>query len=494
LKEAWRRFWELMNSKAKNIIISISFLIAILGETVSYNYFGVIFIYFSFFLIITLFFLKKIEESFLLYIILLFNISEFARDISTNIYNLRTVDLYGISIGMFLNILFFVFYVLKELKIKNREYSMKSLILFILIFIYILISIVNMILGNTLLKAFLSDFIYMFSLLSIIVISKNVSSSEKLKYLLFTAIIIRPIIICITIIMNLGEGMYGGLKIYSYDTLDFFISLIPLLIFYLKKIEYPKWLIISSVICSIYVLSIQPSGKTFIIVPLVIFLFFLFSIKKLNPLKSAFFILFLCIILLSSLRIMENSTNQLFHEKFIQFISLTNLTNVISDSSYLMLISESPRIRILETINITGDLTKKFPLEILVGRGFGGSFTDNTIYMNNLNEDAFSREEIHTRNFYGVHTSLNFIFLKFGLIGLLFLGILIVKTLNLGIYMNNAIQKFLLILLICWLFMFIGYSIKLAIFFGVLSSLFFTKNINDKKIRKKESAKMQIEL
>jgi hypothetical protein len=462
-------------NKIYKIILS-TFIIALLGETIAYNFIGQIFMYISFAVIIFLILINKVEIAFILYLLLSINISEFARDTSTNIFNLRTVDILGVSMGIILNCLFFIVFLIKNFfNNKTKKVNTISLYFLSLFFIYILISIVNLSLGNTQFKYFIEDFIYLFTIISFVYISKNLKSKLDILYIIFTAFIFRPIIIVLNIIFGFGDGMYGGLKVFSYDTLDFFIALIPILIFYYKKLIFPKWIIFLSLCSSVFVLSTQPSGKTFVLLPMGLLLLFFFSYyKKFNPLKIIVHLVTIVLLTSFAMNFINQNESQLFQEKFKQFISLAQLTS-LNDNS-LNSIADSPRIRILQTVNITGDLINDMPLEIIIGKGFGGSYTDNIIYMSDLDEASFSKDEINTRNFSGTHTSFNYILLKHGLLGLCLATFLLYKLFKLAINNNNFLSVFLIILAICWLLIFVGYSMKLTIIFSVLIPILLGKD------------------
>lgn len=122
----------------------------------------------------------------------------------------------------------------------------------------------------------------------------------------------------------------------------------------------------------------------------------------------------------------------------------------------------SVRVRVAEVLNVVrGDNI----IDIIFGRGFGGFFRDNlNLFGSIIQEDAaFNLEELVSGRYYSAHFILTNIFLKFGLIGLVFF---IKYAIDAYKSINKNYAEFIpvlgVVLYAC------GYGIKLIILFGFI--------------------------
>lgn len=140
--------------------------------------------------------------------------------------------------------------------------------------------------------------------------------------------------------------------------------------------------------------------------------------------------------------------------KLLEFVSVFEAV----DSGSLDDMDQSSRFRFIEFINVAEQYLDQ-PLFALPGRGYGGSIHSNGYFVVR-SESGFSNDQYDTDKFYRLHESVNVIFLKFGIIGLVFLVIILINLIK-GI----KISPWCYIGLI-WVLFFWGYQNSL-LFFGV---------------------------
>ena len=148
--------------------------------------------------------------------------------------------------------------------------------------------------------------------------------------------------------------------------------------------------------------------------------------------------------------------------KLLEFVSLF----AAADSGEIDDMGSSSQFRFLEFINVTEQYIEQ-PYFALTGRGYGGSIHSNG-YFWDRSESGFSEDQYNSDKFYTLHESMNVIFLKFGLIGLLLFILILFKLLR-GIKYSPWCYVGLI-----WLFFFWGYQNSLlfvglpAMVFGIL--------------------------
>jgi len=125
----------------------------------------------------------------------------------------------------------------------------------------------------------------------------------------------------------------------------------------------------------------------------------------------------------------------------------------------------SPRDRVLEFYN-TAAYYAQHPLFVIAGRGFGGYFEDDAFYNYTASDKGgYSTEEVKTRKFVNPHESLNVVFLKFGLSGILVWFLFLSKFLG---FRKHQCRKslFLKVSGFVTVFLLLGFSLKIALTIG----------------------------
>lgn len=144
-----------------------------------------------------------------------------------------------------------------------------------------------------------------------------------------------------------------------------------------------------------------------------------------------------------------------------------------ADELWYSNIPASPKTRIEEFLNVALEYKEK-PYYALLGKGFAGSTKDNITFTEYKGEGAFSDDQFDNHSFIFLHETLNNVFLKFGVVGLIYLFSfisLLIKNLK-----YNPWGAFGAI----WLFLFYGYSSVLCIF-GITCVILSIYCIPDKK-------------
>ncbi len=142
-------------------------------------------------------------------------------------------------------------------------------------------------------------------------------------------------------------------------------------------------------------------------------------------------------------------------------------------------IPSSPKMRIEEFLNIIREYSDK-PYFIL-GKGFGGSVKDYSGEFGYYEEGAFHKDEYANNSFIMVHETFNVLFLKFGIIGLLFLFLILKVAFK---YSKRTPYLFMGLI---WVLFFFNYSLSIALV-GIPALLLGIYEIDKKKFSLNESA------
>jgi hypothetical protein len=180
----------------------------------------------------------------------------------------------------------------------------------------------------------------------------------------------------------------------------------------IKKENY-KLVYLLYIFMYLIVIFLSPSSGSLLVTALLLMYLLIPSRKNKAALKQ----IILCTLILISLvlgysfiisNVLED--NAFLQLKFTQIQSLNNLTETqIEDLPF------SVRVRVAEMINIFYDNAN---IDFFFGKGMGGFFSDDKIPMVNLDETAFTQEEIDSNKYYKAHFFISNYFLKFGAIGL----------------------------------------------------------------------------
>lgn len=313
---------------------------------------------------------------------------------------------------------------------------------------------------NSFLKFFQKDFADYFSIcllaiLIILQISTDFDFFILLKQYLFTIIIS----LIFSAILSFSLGFNGR---YALDThillmpLTYFFCITVLLFLFDENFNKHKYLLIFSTLITIFLqfkISNALSGKSWLALAFVVVLIVLNKVKYINKIFASIIVLILFLGLVNLNFDNRSTENNLMDRKINEALSLF----AFSQSNYYENISESPKGRVDEFLNIIEEYKQK-PIFLLFGKGFGGSIKDHKQLFGSFLSAYFSDEEYLNNSFVFLHESVNVVFLKFGLIGLFFMFFIFYKIITTG-FSNPWISIGFL-----WFFFFFGYTFSLGVF------------------------------
>lgn len=461
-------------------IFLMSMAFALFDSTLSYSKISLYLIYFVALSLLVLLVFNKVHLVYYILLLVVFNMSEYSKYISQeSFYTFRTVGIFGISFAVLFTIILVTY---KLLFVKDRFKPLKNQVFrwsLFMFFMALCIGMVHLFFGDTTFSGFKSDMWYFIILLGAFYFAYDFPDLETVKEILLVSILISPFIILLGWLF-LPLGTYGGVPISSYNPLYFVTPLIPSFpLLYRKddKKNIPFWLIITSSICSIITIVLQPSGKALIFLPASVVLALLLLLKrriKKFLLGGITIILIVLIFAPIYLNFVVNYGNVLLKSKFYQVTSLfEGIVKILNNPEAVYSIAPSPRVRVLEFIN-TFDTLKEFPIDLLIGSGIGGSFSDRYYQIPYL-PGGYSEDQWLTRKFYRVHESFNFVFLKFGILGILFLLLFVIWLFKKAYDETSGSLVFLYVVLIFLVLFMLGYSLQLAIFTGTLMGILMSK-------------------
>lgn len=238
--------------------------------------------------------------------------------------------------------------------------------------------------------------------------------------------------------------------------LSFFFSIF--IIYFLCFKEYYKKHIIILLLLSGIVIILQfhysnaLSGKSWLAV---LYLCITLSYISYKKIKIFFYIGMILLLFASSFiyNAMDKhkyESDSLSSSKLSQALFLISIANI----DWYEKLPLSPKIRIEEFLNTSTEYINN-PYYTITGKGFGSGHKDHRYSYGTFNSSAFSIEEYNNNYFISMHETINTIFLKFGLLGILLFIVLLFYS-----YKNINITPWLGIGSI-WLLFFWGYSFSL---------------------------------
>lgn len=257
--------------------------------------------------------------------------------------------------------------------------------------------------------------------------------------------------------------MYGGVNVaVSPDMYSFSF----LLIAGLKQMGKSIRNIIIIIVYLLLMFLGGASGKSFIFV-LAAFGFLLFQYMGKDFIRGAFIACLGIGVVALIFTELNDGANQLFNSKLSQFLSLSQIF-----SGNIEGIERSPYIRVASAINIYKENIEN-PIYFLLGRGFGGYFTDSLNLFSGIDlyMGAFSPEQIEKGHFYSAHSSFVVVPLLNGFGGFLLLIKIVWK------YISRVKLNYYALASFIWLFFMFYYNVLIA-FIGVFF-LFCSENPNE---------------
>lgn len=460
------------NIKNNNFIkyFFIMLCIVLYGNTIAYTPLGKILIYMIPIAFILLLIFRKRDVALFLILFFTFGMDEMSRDIGiAGYYSLKTIYIMGISFTTISLVIIFLYDVLFKKNYQKYFYCKEIIISGLVLIISFFVGIINLNLGINVLEGFMQDIQYFTVLFISIMVGSATKNKENIINIFLASMMAKAVGLAISSTLSTVTGSYGGVIIYSYDTANILLAINIVMVIYIGKFKY-KSLILISAISTIIVFSKQISGKDFIaFVLMLIIMMFCFDnlgkhIKKIMYIIIGIFMSFIGYFIAFSYS--NSRKNLLFTMKFEQFISIfEGLIKSFSDPMAIYLISESPRLRILEFYNIIFCIKSNL-LSLIFGRGIGGTFSDINLHIPFL-EGAYSDYAWSYRSFSIVHETFNFVILKMGIIGVLYVAFLVFILLKNQQYVSYEFRVLKICAVIC-ITLLLGVSMKMAMFIGII--------------------------
>lgn len=425
---------------------------------------------------------QDIVEYFGVYLIFLSLSLEF--DVFGNnipVYGFKNFRILGVNLGILTLLpVLVMFFMKKKIKMdKIRKVSNKFyrfiIIIFLVNFIGILFGLIQILTNdnniqyfNNVINIFLSEIYDGFGIIFLVVItfiyliSYNLEKINLLEdYLLATLVGVF-----VSIITSFSFGVfskYGGVETLLGSNIKIYLPFLILFNFYYFKYNKIIFSLIG-IISTLLLLFYNASGKLIILSILVLIgVFYILLINKKIKIYLLIFILLLSsfsLLIIFDLSIINFSQSIIFQSKLNQVKSLFS----IWEPNWINKMPFSPRVRIIEFANIFYEYLQK-PWFLLFGKGYLGTFKDHINMLTTFIPNSYSMQEWDYSTFYGMHETLNIMFLYHGILGLV-TYIFIFKLVVLNLHKNPwiLIGGF-------WFFMFYGYSVTLSAF--GLSALIF---------------------
>lgn len=277
---------------------------------------------------------------------------------------------------------------------------------------------------------------------------------QQLEYYL-SAILIGVVISMIVSLTTGTFGRYGEVNTLLVSNVVRYVPFMVLFPFYFHR-NSPKILIVFGIIGVILSLLYNASGKTIILYMMVPVAICLMLWRKKKIFSLILVLLILPVVFFVSIQAVYvlSSSSILFNSKLTQALSIVK----VWDPGWLISMPLSPRFRIIEFISIWYEYLEK-PWFLLLGKGYMGTITDQTgMIGTNFILDAYSINEWINGTFYGVHETMNILFLYHGLFGLAFY-LYMIKF----VYENFTTSPWILIGGF-WFLMVYGFSVTMSAF------------------------------
>lgn len=414
-------------------------------------------------------------------------------------YGFKNFRILGINLGIItlLPILMLTFF--KNIKIRKIKRNYPHLYKFLLIIVFlittgVIFGLVQILINDNniqnldnLFTSFINE-IYLKAIMPLLLIFTFLYiiswEEEKLplleKYLI--AFLIGTAVSLIVSLTTGNFGIYSKLPILLGPATTIYIPFIFLFPFYskYKSKVYIKILMFFGLLGTILSLIFNASGKLIILIFLIPLGILLLLLKR-----KKIFNLIILLIILFLLGIFAFSTIPYLTNNYPLFkIKLNQVTELLKfwEENWIQKMSISPRVRILEFLNIFNEYLNK-PWFFMLGKGFMGTFKDYTGMLTNWQEygATYSINQWINGTFYSTHETLNVLFLTNGLMGL------IVYFYLMKIVIVNFTKNPWILIGGFWFLMFYGYSFTITAY-GLTSLLvgfvYLDNEKNTKKLNK----------
>ncbi|MEN1968867.1 hypothetical protein WMZ97_12440 [Lentibacillus sp. N15] len=333
-----------------------------------------------------------------------------------------------ISVSTLLTIFLFVMNILMNGKVKYKKNDLvykATIIFFLLPLITGTIGILFRDYSITLfLERAMQPLLYL-CVYSLLIEHDDKQDFQNLKILL-TSALVGSVIASYTGALLGVEASYGAHTTFPANQILWFSPFLIVLSLYVGG-KQKSFILLMGILACVNIIFFNATGKAILFVILALLVYSYKNITNIRRFLYFAFIIFA--ISVGSLIMLDDffyslKSNVLFQAKFEQLFSLLNINNW---GVNLQNVPFSPKVRVIEAINIF--LSQKENLiDLIVGRGFGGYFEDksNMFSTLDLSKGAFSDNQILTGQFVRPHESFNDIFLMNGVIGIgLWIGLIV---------------------------------------------------------------------
>lgn len=468
----------------KNILL---YTILIIANSVTHEKISGLFISLPQIVIVVFLLLKgKTDKAFLLHLV--FTITCLAIPFSQiinpeesqyGLFNYSKLKLLG-PVGVFHIIMlgFFMRTIRFKIKIPRNSifYSLYKTIIFLGIS-GILVGIFGLVFLDYYLEYFILYTSYILTLFFTAFVLIRMSFCFNLHKMLLEVLISAPIAAFLVFLLGFSSK-YGGENISILIEVVYFSMALIFAYYHLKSYLLP---LISFFFTSFFLLDGGMGGKGIIFMVCVLLIFLITSFNKnttgINIQSRKRILRFAMVPLLSFsvfkfVSYIENSEYNLFLYKLE---NVTLLVNVFSGFNGLSLIPESPRVRIIEVLNIFRELLSN-PFFLFFGKGYGSYFSDSYGLLGGADLiNAYKAVEIRSDKYGGVHDSFSSIPLANGIIGLYLVFRLVIK------YFKMIKHNFMAYSAIPWLAFTFYYNVQFGIVAMLLlfSAEFYSKNLSE---------------
>jgi hypothetical protein len=366
---------------------------------------------------------------------------------SEQFYGFKNFRIFGVNMGIIALLPILLLAINKKIKIKNIKKNYPKLYKFVIMISVLSITgvafglfsllindnnIQNM---NGFLESFIGVVYTMVALPFLIIVAiLYILTWEKEKVSLLAdyliSILIGVVVSMIVSLISGNFGWYGGVETLLVSNVIRYVPFMVLFPMY-RNVRYKKIVLVFSIVGVILTLMFNATGKIIIIymcVPIVVYMILMKRKKRLS-------LLIMLLILPVGIILSIKGINMLTENSLLFNIKFTQATSIIKfwQANWLSNMPGSPQTRIVEFINIGNEYLNK-PWFFLFGKGYMGTITDHVGMLgNSFSLTGYSLQQWVNGTFYGVHETLNVLFLYNGLFGLgcyLYMLILIFSNLT----------------------------------------------------------------
>jgi hypothetical protein len=285
---------------------------------------------------------------------------------------------------------------------------------------------------------------------------------EKIQHL---TVFLKAVLVGVvfSMLVSLATGVYG--RYGGVDTLlvSNVVRFVPFMLFFpfypeSRNTKWSAFFLLCGVLAAFFTLSFNATGKMillYIFAPLVIIIILCYHKRWLTLVTGVFLLVVLFSAFVVFSPAISLNANQLFMAKLEEVIGLIKFW----EPGWLEKMPISPRVRILEFLNILYEYFEK-PWFFFTGKGYMGTMIDHTggLVSGPFILGAYSEDQWSSGLIYGVHESLNKLFLYNGLSGFLFYGYMLKDILL------NFFRTPWLLIGGFWFLMVYGFSVTMSAF------------------------------